>query len=203
MVNADQVALPQKLTPDRIQDLVIEARAFCHAFAKATERLEHSSHLLPAERDLLQTLASNGSQTVPQIARRRGTSRQNIQVLVNRLINDGAIALVDNPDHRTSSLIEITVTGQRWLSDVRLLESKLLAGIELGRSALEVAAATELLREIRSQLQRLVGAGHPPTGSTVRGAGSGSSKHLGQSTVPPPIAVTYTPEETVLPFNLL
>lgn len=49
-----------------------------------------------------------GSLTVPQIGRRLGVTRQNIQRLANELAADGIVVFADNPDHRTSPLVQLT-----------------------------------------------------------------------------------------------
>src|ERR1043166_1033874 len=46
---------------------------------------------------VLEVLDTLGSLTVPQIARLRSSSRQNIQILANRLEREGCIQFVPNP----------------------------------------------------------------------------------------------------------
>lgn len=62
---------------------------------------------------VLRLLNSEGPQTVPQIARRRGVSRQRIQKLSNNMADNGLIRFVDNPDHRSSRLVQLTQSGIR------------------------------------------------------------------------------------------
>src|SRR5436305_7931387 len=64
-----------------------------------------------ASRVALQVLQRCGPQTVPQIARARFSSRQNIQILVNRLQKEGLVELVENPDHKRSVLVRLTHRG--------------------------------------------------------------------------------------------
>lgn len=61
---------------------------------------------------------SSGSFTVPQIARRLGVSRQNVQRLVNELVAEGFAGYADNPDHKASPLIELTPIGQDVLATI-------------------------------------------------------------------------------------
>lgn len=56
--------------------------------------------------------------TVPQIGRRLGVSRQNIQRLVNDLAADGLVVFVDNPDHKTSPLVALTDHGRAVLDEI-------------------------------------------------------------------------------------
>src|SRR3979411_1518378 len=53
-------------------------------------------------------VVAGGPLTVPQIARRMGLTRQAVQASVNRLLTEGLIEAVENPDHRRSPLIRIT-----------------------------------------------------------------------------------------------
>src|SRR3982074_3012640 len=48
---------------------------------------------------------------VPQIARRMGLTRQAVQASVNRLLREGLVEAVENPDHRRSPLIRMTELG--------------------------------------------------------------------------------------------
>jgi len=71
---------------------------------------------LPAGgQEVLEILEAHGDQTVPQIARLRGTSRQNIQILVNKLQQDGCVELANNPAHKRSNLVRATNKGSARL----------------------------------------------------------------------------------------
>lgn len=50
--------------------------------------------------------------TVPQIARRRGITRQSVHASVNHLLADGLVELVPNDDHRRSQLVCLTDVGR-------------------------------------------------------------------------------------------
>jgi DNA-binding MarR family transcriptional regulator len=63
------------------------------------------------------TIAS-GQLTVPQVARRLGVSRQNVQRIVDELRHDRLLELTDNPDHKTSPLLELTKAGRDQLSRI-------------------------------------------------------------------------------------
>jgi DNA-binding MarR family transcriptional regulator len=63
------------------------------------------------------TIAS-GQLTVPQVARRLGVSRQNIQRIVDELRRERLLQLTDNPDHKTSPLLELTDAGSDHLAQI-------------------------------------------------------------------------------------
>src|SRR5207247_10216928 len=56
------------------------------------------------EISVLRALSEHGAHTVPQIARLRDTSRQNIQILVNRLASQGLVEFSSNPDRKSTRL---------------------------------------------------------------------------------------------------
>jgi DNA-binding MarR family transcriptional regulator len=62
--------------------------------------------------------AAGGPLTVPQIARRLGVSRQNVQRVANDLAANGMAAFGQNPDHKSSPLLELTPAGRSALDRV-------------------------------------------------------------------------------------
>jgi len=59
----------------------------------------------------LDSLATDGPQTVPNLARARSVSRQRIQKLADELAADGLLEFTDNPAHRRSKLVRLTPAG--------------------------------------------------------------------------------------------
>jgi DNA-binding MarR family transcriptional regulator len=62
--------------------------------------------------------AATGQLTVPQIARRLGVSRQNVQRVVNDLVAEGLATYQPNPDHKASPLVTLTKTGAQSLERI-------------------------------------------------------------------------------------
>jgi DNA-binding MarR family transcriptional regulator len=62
--------------------------------------------------------ASADPHTVPQIARRLGVSRQNVQRIADLLVADGAATFEPNPDHRSSPFLVLSKRGQGALADI-------------------------------------------------------------------------------------
>ncbi len=58
------------------------------------------------------TAAGCDTYTVSQIARRMGLSRQAVQKISNTLVDEGLARYVDNPDHKTSPIVELTKQGR-------------------------------------------------------------------------------------------
>ena len=62
--------------------------------------------------------ASDGTLTVPQIARRLGVTRQNVQRIANLLVSEGWAAFEDNPDHRSSPHLVLGERGRTALAQI-------------------------------------------------------------------------------------
>src|SRR5579875_3831737 len=62
--------------------------------------------------------ASADPRTVPQIARRLGVSRQNVQRIAGLLVADGAATFEANPDHKGSPFVVLTKRGRAALADI-------------------------------------------------------------------------------------
>lgn len=56
--------------------------------------------------------------TVPQVARRLGVTRQNIQRIADELRREQLLCLIDNPDHKTSPLLHLTDAGRDHLTQI-------------------------------------------------------------------------------------
>lgn len=107
------------------------------------------AELPPGGQQVLEILFSHGDQTVPQIARLRGTSRQNIQILVNRLHADECVDLVSNPSHKRSCLVRATEKGKKLLLAARRANDTSFTMLSSLVPAAELRSTTETLRRIR------------------------------------------------------
>ena len=101
---------------------------------------------------VLQMLERHGPHTVPQIARRRATSRQNIQSLINRLESQSCVELTSNPAHRRSALVNLTGRGRTLLLQGAEAYERMLATLASDIAEPELAEATRLLNGIRRLL---------------------------------------------------
>jgi DNA-binding MarR family transcriptional regulator len=86
---------------------IYECAALLRAEGERTAAAEGQTHA----RFHALTVIANAPATVPQIARRLGVSRQNLQRIANELQRDGLVEFRTNPDHRTSPLLTVTETG--------------------------------------------------------------------------------------------
>jgi DNA-binding MarR family transcriptional regulator len=107
----------------------------------------------------IRSLALLGPLTVPQIAQMRPTSRQRMQRLADELAAEGLVRFVDNPQHRRSKLLELTLKGNtryRELNALLLLKASAM-GVDLDEA--DVRQTTKILRQlsdaVRVQSDRL------------------------------------------------
>lgn len=103
-----------------------------------------------------QTMYTIASQpmTVPQVARRMGVSRQNVQRIVTDLERDGLVRFESNPDHRTSPLLKLTEQGQPILDRLNATAACAHAVQLEWFTEAEVHATRRALRQLTAMLQR-------------------------------------------------
>jgi DNA-binding MarR family transcriptional regulator len=98
---------------------------------------------------VLRSLLEHGPQTVPRIGRGRLTSRQNTQVLVNRMLHAGWVELVVNPSHKRSSLVQLTDSGVQLARAVTNREAELSRLVSPEIPVADLEQATALLARVR------------------------------------------------------
>jgi DNA-binding MarR family transcriptional regulator len=150
-------------SPDAIYAIIVEVRRLFHRLASATDALHSDLGVSAAQRAVLEALASAGATTVPALARRKGVTRQHIQVLANQLVAAGLVQARPNPDHQRSSLLELSAAGQRAFGTIRARERRILAavGTRLGRRPL--GEVLTVLRDLGDLVEQLAPP-HPEAG---------------------------------------
>jgi len=111
---------------------------------------QEQQKVLLGARSLLQTIAEDGPQTVPSIAEVRNTSRQNIQIIANRLAELGCIEFIQNPRHKRSELLLLTEKGQAVLAASSEHETGILSRLSNRLPEAETQAALTFLSRLRS-----------------------------------------------------
>jgi DNA-binding MarR family transcriptional regulator len=84
--------------------------------------------------------------TVPQLARHRGSSRQNLQVLVDALAKEGQVQFLENPDHCRSPRVKLTENGRRTLKR----PGQVLPALPAGLTVEDLRKMRLLLRGLRA-----------------------------------------------------
>jgi DNA-binding MarR family transcriptional regulator len=139
---------------EALMGLIEEAVAVHLQLQILTQELHGHSELSRACRGILRDLFRLGSRTVPQLARGRPVSRQNVLMLVNRLIADGLAESVRNPDHKRSYLVRLTPRGKALLEQMWSRETALLKSLDLNLSSEELEGAANVLHQLREALEK-------------------------------------------------
>ena len=171
--------------------------------------LPQAAELAVGGRRVLQVLSHEGPLTVPQIGRLLGTSRQNIQVIINRLKPEGLVDVILNPAHERSVLVQATQSGKSLVTPSIEEETRIFGELTARFSTSHLNAAADLLHEIRLRLDarsRQSGADAIATGGRMPEVKK--NPPLGRPKFPP-LAKTVAsvqisePEDYELPVNLL
>ena len=84
-----------------------------------TDQIHQDTELSAPKRTLMMDVRRDGAQTVPMLAATRYVSRQIIQTQVNELIEVGLMKTKPNPEHKRSSLIDLTLKGRRLVEQMQ------------------------------------------------------------------------------------
>ena len=139
---------------------LIEAIRACFRELRALSDTLHSDiGVRTPTRAVMEYLAEGAPATVPDIARAKHVSRQNIQVLVDALIAGGIAETLDNPGHKRSSLVTLTARGRRTFGEMRSREQAVLAAIacDLPRAGIEptLLMLGALLRRVEAENRKV------------------------------------------------
>lgn len=128
--------------------LTLAVRRLFHKLGHGVTELHRDSGISGGMRAVLESVIAGGPQTVPQMARVRPVSRQHIQGLVNSLLEAGLVEMTENPAHKRSKLVTATTAGRAAFASMRTREAEAFARLPLARSAPELVAATQVLRDL-------------------------------------------------------
>lgn len=117
------------------------------AFRRAGEAIARNVGQTQARWQVL-SAASGTPMTVPQIARRLGVSRQNVQRIADLLVTEKLAAPSDNPDHRSSKHLVLTERGRDCLAQLNAAAATL-------HQAMADQARTLDLDRVRGELRAL------------------------------------------------
>ncbi len=193
-----------------LEGLLAEVTALANQLRKTSAGEPRQDNSPQGGWTILQTLGRLGPQTVPDIARARATSRQNIQVLVNRLESQGYVTMTPNPAHKRSLLVEIAERGRQSLATVMGHEAASLEALLPHVPQSRLVPAARLLRRLR---ELLGGKGLPmadiveerliPKSASSSSRSARRAKRAAASTALPPPPEPVEPDEGELPVSLL
>ncbi|MDR3640882.1 MAG: MarR family transcriptional regulator [Humidesulfovibrio sp.] len=132
-----------------------ELRPLLHRLHSMGSLLHGGDNIPESWRSLLAGLDQGGEQTIPQLARLRSVSRQQIQVEVRALEKAGLVETRPNPAHRTSHLLALTKEGRGRLSALREKEETALGRLGLLFEPGEIGRVAKGLHQIRTALDKV------------------------------------------------
>lgn len=92
--------------------------------------------------------------TLAALARRRGISRQGIRITARSLVATGHLRSVDNPDHRSAQLAELTTEGERAFQAAQARQAPWVQHLGAGFTDARIQEAIDLLETVRERLQQ-------------------------------------------------
>jgi DNA-binding MarR family transcriptional regulator len=92
--------------------------------------------------------ASAERKTVPQIARRLGVTRQNVQRIADLLVDENWASFEDNPDHRASPHLVLNKRGRATLDQLTRTADEHHASVARQLPAAEIASLHRSLRRL-------------------------------------------------------
>ncbi len=138
---------------EKMTALTAAVRAVFNRLKALGDDLHGDLEVTTAMRAVMETLATDGAMTVPQIARLKGVTRQHIQLLADALVAAGLAAVKENPAHRRSSLIALTDKGRRTFAKMRAREVPIVAELADEFDAQELDRAATVLTRLAARLE--------------------------------------------------
>lgn len=132
-----------------LSELIAVVRRLGETLKDVARDLHEDRNLSVPARAILLELKKTGPLTVPDLARRRGVSRQFIQVTVNPLLATGVLVAQTNPAHRRSRLLTLSPAGELLIRRVMQQEGGLLRKWAVDLEAEEVRQAVATLENLQ------------------------------------------------------
>jgi len=98
---------------------------------------------------VLRVLATEGPQTISEVARSRHAARQGVQRLAAALLEQGWLSSEPNPRHRRAALLTLTPAGLAAYRALSLAEADRLNELARGLSAEDVRSAARVIEALR------------------------------------------------------
>ena len=142
--------MPDFKQSDEYQVTWLVRRLF-RAMALTADQYLESLGITASERAVLEFIAHEPL-SVPQIAARYGVSRQHVQVTVNTLLENKLVNLLDNPQHKRSSLIALSNKGQRLFDKITEKDKQAITKAFDGIKKSRIGVTRQTLEQLLNQL---------------------------------------------------
>lgn len=132
---------------DLVPLLVADVFHLAGVFRRRGEEIAGLVRRTQAEWQLLSAV-SDGARTVPQVARRLGLVRQSVQRTADQLESESLVRFLPNPDHKRSTLIELTPSGRAALDKINTAAAAFHSDIVGRVDARALVQAEQFLRDM-------------------------------------------------------
>ncbi|MGJ9412311.1 MarR family winged helix-turn-helix transcriptional regulator [Aeromicrobium sp. CF4.19] len=138
--------LPADALASRLAEVYLVVGPLYRKVARVVERDEPVMGMSTGVRAVLDQLQRDGDVTVPAIAAEQDLSRQFVQRMVHEARDAGFADLVDNPQHRRSSLVRLTPRGSEAIAAVTAREHRLMGRVAGDLTDADVDTTLRVLR---------------------------------------------------------
>ncbi len=135
-----------------LYQLIRHIRSCFHQLKALGDEFHRKLGITTAMRAVMESLAEDGEQTVPQMARLKAVSRQHIQVNVDALAKARLVRFSDNPGHKRSPIVALTPIGRTTFTGMRRREGGVLVHVAKGFTTDELHKASNTLRKLKDSL---------------------------------------------------
>ncbi len=137
-----------------LTDLVLDLFRLNNRMLAAGDRLIADLGLTSARWQVLGTIvAADRSQPVAWLARDMGSSRQNVQRIVNDLAAQGLVDLAPNPHHRRASLVVVTDKGREAFETAMRLQAPWINGLSEGIRVQDIETTRRVMLALCRKLE--------------------------------------------------
>lgn len=138
--------------PETLDGVIRVVRACFNRLKAVGDALHADVGVTSAMRAVMESLAEGGAQTVPAIAKTKRVSRQHIQTLADQLSDAGLLTFKPNPDHKRSSLMDLTTKGKRVFKSMKAREVGALLELSSVLPGKELAVTLDTLEKLKEAL---------------------------------------------------
>jgi DNA-binding MarR family transcriptional regulator len=136
-------------------DIVLEVFKLGGLLVSEGDQMGSEYGITSARWKILGALSLNGEpQTVPQIARSMGLTRQAVQRLVDAMREDELLFFQDNPDHKRAKLISLSELGKTVYSKLDEKQSGWAMKCSTGITREELETTLSVLKRISGSIDR-------------------------------------------------
>lgn len=136
-------------------DIVLEVFKLGGLLVSEGDRMGSEYGITSARWKVLGALSLAGEpQTVPQIARSMGLTRQAVQRLVDAMHKDELLLFHENPDHKRAKLISLSSRGEEVFSRLYDKQSGWAIDCSTGITEAELETTLSVLRRISGAMDR-------------------------------------------------